>query len=137
MSGAIPASCHCGAVRLRVTLSDGLATARRCDCSFCRMRGAVTVSAPLAGVEIVAGAGDLSLYRFGTMRAGHYFCRHCGIYTHHQRYSNPDEYGVNLAILHGHSPFDLPEITVLDGINDPGGASDAPVAGILRYEPLR
>ena len=33
--------CHCGAVRLRLRLSDGLRTARRCDCSFCRMRGAV------------------------------------------------------------------------------------------------
>lgn len=126
--------CHCGAVRLRVRLSEGLASARRCDCSFCRMRGAVTVSAPLDGIEILTGAEHLTLYQFGTMRARHYFCAKCGIYTHHQRFSNPNEYGVNLAILDGRSPFDLPEIKVLDGINDPGGTSATPVAGTLRYE---
>ncbi|MCG6902671.1 MAG: GFA family protein, partial [Rhodobacter sp.] len=27
-------TCHCGAVELEVTLSDGLNTVRRCDCSF-------------------------------------------------------------------------------------------------------
>ena len=25
-------TCHCGAVEIEVTLSDGLNTARRCDC---------------------------------------------------------------------------------------------------------
>ena len=129
------ASCHCGAVKLRVTLSNDLDTARRCDCSCCRMRGAVTVSAPLDGIEIVEGHDALSLYQFGTKRARHYFCRHCGIYTHHQRYSDPNEFGVNLAILDGHSPFDLAEVLVLDGINDPDGTSDEPVAGTLTYRP--
>ena len=31
--------CHCGKVRFRVRLKDGLRSARRCDCSLCRMRG--------------------------------------------------------------------------------------------------
>ena len=91
------AACHCGTVRLRVALTDGLATARRCDCSFCRMRGAVAVSAPLSGIEIVAGADALTLYEWGTRTARHWFCSVCGIYTHHQRRSNPDQYGVNAA----------------------------------------
>ena len=42
------AQCHCGAVAFTVALTDGLNTARRCSCSFCRMRGAVVVSAPLS-----------------------------------------------------------------------------------------
>ena len=49
-------SCHCGAVMLEVTLSDGLASARRCDCSYCRRRGAIVVSALLSGVTVVQGA---------------------------------------------------------------------------------
>ena len=53
-SGDLPmiyrGACHCGAVKFRVRLSKGLRTARRCNCSFCRMRGAVAVSAPLDGV---------------------------------------------------------------------------------------
>ena len=62
-------TCHCGAVELRVTLSDGLSTARRCDCSFCRRRGAAAVSAPLDGVEIIRGADNLTLYQWNTKTA--------------------------------------------------------------------
>jgi hypothetical protein len=37
-------SCHCGAIRFTVTLTEGFASARRCTCSICRMRGAVAVT---------------------------------------------------------------------------------------------
>jgi hypothetical protein len=56
MTQPLTATCHCGAVELRVTLTDGLATARRCDCSFCRRRGAPAVTAPMGGVEVLRGA---------------------------------------------------------------------------------
>jgi hypothetical protein len=84
-------TCHCGAVELEVTLSDDLETARRCDCSFCRRRGAAAVSAPLDGLKIIKGADNLTLYQFNTNTAQHYFCKTCGIYTHHKRRSNPNE----------------------------------------------
>ena len=67
MPEPVKVTCHCGAVELRVTLSDGLDTARRCDCSFCRRRGAPAVSAPLDGLEVVKGADKLTLYQFGTV----------------------------------------------------------------------
>ena len=112
-------TCHCGAVELDVTLSNGLTTARRCDCSFCTRRGAIAVSAPLSGIKVVKGADHLTLYTWGTHTAKHYFCRICGIYTHHQRRSNPNEYGVNVAILDGINPRDLGEVGWADGINHP------------------
>jgi hypothetical protein len=80
-------TCHCGPVVLEVTLTDGFNTARRCDCSYCARRGAIAVSAPLDGVQIVQGADRLTLYQWGTGTAKHYFCAICGIYTHHQRRS--------------------------------------------------
>jgi hypothetical protein len=91
--GAINGACHCGGVRFHVTLSDGLHSARRCTCSYCRMRGAVAVSAELAGFRILQGADLLSTYSFNTHSAQHFFCSRCGIYTHHQRRSNPHQYG--------------------------------------------
>jgi hypothetical protein len=39
------------------------------------MRGAVAVSADLGGVDILSGAEALSLYKFNTGRAKHFFAR--------------------------------------------------------------
>ncbi|MEM7489806.1 MAG: GFA family protein, partial [Pseudomonadota bacterium] len=129
-----PAACHCGAVRLSVRLTDGLKTARRCDCSLCRMRGAVAVSAPLDGLEVVAGRDALRLYQFNTKVAEHWFCGICGIYTHHRRRSDPNEYGVNVACLEGVSPFDFPEVEVNNGQRHPSDDADAPeIVGVFRF----
>ncbi len=111
--------CHCGAVELKVTLAEGLSTARRCDCSYCARRGAIAVSANLDGVEIVKGAENLSLYQWGTKTAKHYFCKTCGVYTHHQRRSNPNQYGINVACLEGINPRDLGDVPWVDGKNHP------------------
>jgi hypothetical protein len=133
----IDGACHCGTVRLRVRLADGLRSARRCTCSYCRMKGAVALSADLGGVDVVSGEDALTLYQFNTMAAKHYFCSKCGIYTHHQRRSNPNQFGVNAAILEGISPFDFTEIPVMDGVNHPsdckGGVSGSGIAGTLKF----
>lgn len=126
-------ACHCGAVRFEAEVDLG--SARRCDCSLCRMRGAVAVSAPLEGFTLLAGEDAVRLYRFNTGTAKHYFCGTCGIYTHHQRRSNPDQYGVNVACLDGMSPFDFAEIEVLNGRAHPTDTGANKRSGVLRYTP--
>ncbi|MBL5839442.1 GFA family protein [Enterobacter asburiae] len=126
------AKCHCGAVAFTVELTDGLNTARRCSCSFCRMRGAVVVSAPLSGITVTRGEDKLTEYRFNTGTARHFFCSVCGIYTFHQRRSNPNEYGVNVACFENVSPFDFPEVKVMDGVNHPMDG-DSGVFGYLSF----
>ena len=116
-------ACHCGAVQFNVKLSDELNTARRCTCSMCSRRGAVAVSAELKDIEFISGEGLLTCYTFGTGVAKHYFCSKCGIYTHHQRRSNPTQFGINLACLEGFTPF-LDEVPVLDGKNHPRDQKD-------------
>lgn len=113
------ASCHCGAVQFELTLPNGLEDPRRCSCSMCRMRGTIVASVPLNGMRITKGDDILTLYQFNTMTAKHYFCSICGIHTHHQRRSNPTEYGFNVACLEGINPYDLGEVPVYDGINHP------------------
>jgi hypothetical protein len=130
-------ACHCGAVRFTATLTQGFASARRCTCSICRMRGAVAVASTPADFRITQGEELLATYRFNTKTAEHHFCSRCGIYTHHKRRSNPSQLGVNVACLEGISPFDFPEVVVYDGNRHP--ADDAHhrtiVAGVLRFEP--
>lgn len=125
-------ACHCGAVRFRVRLTGGLAEARRCSCSFCRMRGAVALTARVGDLVILQGADALALYQFGSRTAEHHFCRICGIYTHHRRRSDPGEYGVNAACLQGISPFDFAEIPILDGGNHPSDGHPDRIVGVLR-----
>lgn len=113
------ATCHCGAVELELTLPNGIEKPRRCDCSICRRKGAIVASVKLDGIRIVKGQEALKLYQFNTNTAKHFFCSHCGIYTHHQRRSYPDEYGYNVGCLEGVNPFDLGEIVTNDGVNHP------------------
>lgn len=83
------------------------------------MHGAVAVSAELSGLEILSGSEFLTEYRFNTQQAAHFFCSQCGIYTFHQRRSNPQQYGINVACLEGVSPFDFATVEVVDGVNHP------------------
>jgi hypothetical protein len=92
--------------------------------------GAVVVSAPLSGITVTKGEDKLTEYRFNTGTARHFFCSVCGIYTFHQRRSNPNEYGVNVACFDNVSPFDFPEVTVMDGVNHPSDG-DSGVFGYL------
>ena len=120
------ASCHCGAVVLELELPDGIVDPRRCDCSICRRKGTIAASVPLAGLKVVQGAESLTLYQFNTFTARHYFCSKCGIYTHHQRRSNPEQFSYNVACLEGVNPFELDPVPVLDGVNHPSDQPPAP-----------
>jgi hypothetical protein len=100
------------------------------------MRGAIAATANLDGIQFTKGEDLLTLYQFNTKTAKHYFCSVCGIYTHHQRRSNPDQLGINVACLDGVSPFDFPEVIVNDGVSHPSDNPTASeVSGTLRYEP--
>ena len=113
------ASCHCGAVQFELTLPNGIEDPRRCDCSMCRRRGAIVASVALNGIKIIKGKDKLRPYQFNTMTAKHYFCSVCGIYTHHQRRSNPKQYGFNVGCLEGINPFELNNVPTNDGVNHP------------------
>lgn len=99
------------------------------------MRGAVAVSARLDGLKISEGEDFLTCYAFNTGTAKHYFCSRCGIYTHHQRRSDPHLLGINVACLEGVSPFDFAEVPVNDGINHPSDTGESKVIGHLRFVP--
>ncbi|GAB5387206.1 MAG: GFA family protein [Alphaproteobacteria bacterium] len=114
-------TCHCKAVRLRLDvpdLPDGILNPRRCTCSICRRKGAVVSSVPVGQLHVEKGTDALRLYQFNTHVAEHWFCSICGIYTHHKRRSNPDEYGVNVGCIEGADPFAL-DVPVMDGVNHP------------------
>ena len=117
------ATCHCEAVVLEINLPNGLIDTRRCDCSMCRRRGAIAASVSLSDITVLKGQDNLALYQFNTHTAKHYFCKTCGIYTHHQRRSNPEEFAFNVACLEGINPLTIENVPTNDGVSHPSDIS--------------
>ena len=105
-------SCHCGAVRFEI--HGPIRDFRRCDCSICRRKGAIMCTADKDQFRHVSGADNLGLYQWNTKTARHYFCRTCGIYTHHWRRSRP-EFGYNIGCIVGVDIHTLQEVETVNG----------------------
>ena len=91
----------------------------RCNCSICKKKGSIMAAIDLKNLKIVEGEEYLSMYQFNTNVAKHYFCKKCGIYTHHQRRSNPNEFAINFGCIDDLDPnkyFKL-EVANNDGNN--------------------
>ena len=111
-------TCHCNSVQIGVHLANGLQNLDRCNCSICSKRNAVVARIPLVNLRIIKGREFLSCYTFNTHAAKHYFCSICGIYTHHQRRANHNEFSINVACLQGVRIEDYQNVPFSDGRNN-------------------
>ncbi len=115
MRRKIKATCHCGAVVITADLRGDALRPSRCSCSFCKRRQAGNVSCDYSSLRVVSGKEVLRRYQFGTHTAEHYFCGTCGIYTHHRRYSDPAEIGVNIGCITDQTFTDYEPMPWVDG----------------------
>lgn len=114
MTRTVEGGCHCGHVRFAVRVPDDAPVELLdCDCSICAMTGYLHWIVPDARFRQTEGAGDLTLYRFGSGQARHLFCQHCGIKSFYRPRSHPQAISVNWRCLdEGHGlearvvPFD-------------------------------
>jgi hypothetical protein len=111
-------SCHCNAVQFEVDtqLTSGL----QCDCSICRRKNIIMHRVPKEQFRLVKGKEALTLYQWNTKVARHYFCKHCGIYTHHQPRTKPDMIAVNVGCIDDVNARQL-QIEFLEGSKLSGG----------------
>ena len=56
-------------------------------------------------IQIIKGKENLTSYKFNTMIAEHFFCKTCGIYTHHNRRSDPNGAAINIGCIDAINPF--------------------------------
>jgi hypothetical protein len=71
---------------------------------------------PVESLKIDASPNDIGLYQFDSGVAKHYFCKHCGIYTHNEMLRMPGHCRVNLGCIDGLDTAGL-EVKVFDGKN--------------------
>lgn len=110
----IPGACHCGAVRF--TVKGPITRAMRCTCSICSAMGALWFGTDDAGLEILAGENELSLYQFGTKTAKHYFCRQCGVHPFSRPRLDPRMWAVNLRCVPS-VDVETVQTSIFDGAN--------------------
>ncbi len=117
MTEPYQASCHCGAIRYRFEC-EPITSALRCTCSICSRKGAMMTPfvVPLEDIHIEANPDDIGLYEFDTRVAKHYFCKHCGIYTHNETARFPGQCRINLGCIEGLDTSDF-EVAIFDGKN--------------------
>lgn len=108
-------SCHCGSVRFKV-LAPSPVEVEACNCSICRRTGFVHLIVPKSRFQLLAGADNLSHYRFNTGVADHSFCKTCGVKAFYTPRSNPDGVSVN---VHALDDGQCPELNIVafDGQN--------------------
>lgn len=107
-------SCHCR--RVTFELRAKLDYVMDCNCSLCRLKGALWHGATEANLRILTGETDLVLYQFNTKTAKHYFCRHCGIHPFSRPRLDPGRWAVNVRCVDGVDLSSLPVIP-FDGKN--------------------
>lgn len=69
---------------------------------------------PASELQIQAAPDSLSTYTFGSGKAKHQFCKHCGIYTFHETFRFPGHYRVNLGCIDEVDTLNL-DIELFDG----------------------
>ena len=97
-------TCHCESVVLEV--ETDLQTIKQCNCSICIRKNAKMAMVSKDSIQIIKGKENLTSYKFNTMIAEHFFCKNCGIYTHHNRRSDPNGVAINIGCIDAINPFD-------------------------------
>ena len=110
--------CHCGKIEAEINIKN-LGKILRCNCSLCKRKGAIMTLVKNEDFNITKGKDQITLYKFHTKIANHYFCKSCGVYTQHNPRSNPAMTGVNLGCIDEIDTFELNNVTVNDGKNHP------------------
>ena len=101
-------SCHCHSVKFEI--ESNLEKIVQCNCSICIRRNAKMIMIPKENFKLLVGSKDLSLYQFNTDIAKHFFCKKCGIYTHHNRKSDLNWMGVNFGCSEDIDPMEFKAI---------------------------
>ncbi|HVA81029.1 MAG TPA: GFA family protein [Candidatus Binataceae bacterium] len=91
--------CHCGRVRFEVEgapekISD-------CNCSICSKSAYLHWRIEPEQLRLLTPWEDLTNYQWGTGRASHYFCKHCGVAVLRHPRGAPDKFSVNARCIDG------------------------------------
>src|ERR1700739_690276 len=104
-------NCHCGALgfRFQTALPPAAWSVRACQCSFCRLHGALSTSDPAGSLTFhVKDFDSLQRYRFSLKTADFLVCGRCGVYVGAQIETPRGAFGILNALTLVQMPDGLP-----------------------------
>jgi hypothetical protein len=110
----IAASCHCGAVRY--TVEKAPEWVLDCNCSHCRLYGALWAYYPQRDVKFETPP-DTFIYMWGDRMLEMHHCRTCGCFSHSTVAGETDaeRIGVNARLMRGLDPARVPVVQKNNG----------------------
>ncbi|HEY5339228.1 MAG TPA: GFA family protein [Rhizomicrobium sp.] len=94
----IEASCHCGAVRMKI--AEAPQTVTDCNCSICRKLGVLWAYYSPAKVHIAPPSGATDIYMWDDRSLEFHRCKTCGCTTHWSAVDKSvDRMGVNARLM--------------------------------------
>lgn len=109
----IEASCHCGGVRY--TVENSPESVLDCNCSHCRLYGALWAYYPQRDVKF--GADDTFIYMWGDRMLEMHHCKTCGCFSHFTIAGTNDDpkIGLNARLMRGLDPANVPLVQKNNG----------------------
>ena len=92
-------SCHCGSVQFKFCAGEILEDLYECNCSLCLKKSILMKPIPKEEFTLLSGKENISEYQWNKNIAKHFFCRTCGVYTHHIRRRDPNQISVNIMCV--------------------------------------
>ena len=108
-------SCHCGKVAFEIISSNISADVYRCNCSLCLKKAILMKAEHKSAFTLFSGSNALRSYKWNKQIAEHFFCGHCGVYTHHKRRRDPNQVCVNYACLENVPELNAEQIATVNG----------------------
>lgn len=128
------ASCHCGAVTLKMDRKPRKLT--QCNCSLCRRYEALWAYFQRTSLRVLAEGNAVDMYSWRNNRFESYRCAACGCVTHYERTNKrrdgSDMGAVNLRNVDDPSIIANLPIRLLDGATSWKVLDEAPQPYLLR-----
>ena len=91
--------CHCGRVRFEV--EGTIERISDCNCSICSKAAYLHWRIGPEQLRLITPWENLTNYKWGTGRASHYFCKHCGVAVLRHPRGAPEKFSVNARCIDG------------------------------------
>jgi hypothetical protein len=108
-------SCHCKEVRFSFFADEILDELYQCNCTLCLKKAIVMKPISKDHFTLQNGHSNLYLYEWNKKIAKHFFCKICGVYTHHVRRREPSQISINIMCVDDILITPETKINLIDG----------------------